>query len=261
MKKLILLTISIIIQIEILGCSFNPETFCNTIKLFPENIIVHGVITAIDNDGLDLETIEIIKGTESKNKIRIWDATDFDCNGIHDMSANTIGNVGDTIVISLPQIAEIENEWDIIGDYRTPDPYIYYPRLKIQDGIATGLILGDATFPPEVNLLEIELESLKEKLTEDGDCSNLTSNISSTIISKQTKVINPVFSYLEIEFPEQGYFSQISILTMNGQELKTEFVSNQKSIQIQMQHFQSGIYILQMQNHNGLIEMRKIVKT
>src|SRR5687767_15182108 len=48
--------------------------------------------------------------------------SDFDCNGIWSMSASDIGGLYDTIVIILPKIIDIENEWDIIGDFRRPNP-------------------------------------------------------------------------------------------------------------------------------------------
>lgn len=96
-----------------------------------DNLIVYGLIATQDQDGLDLNIIEVLRGSESKSQIRIWDGTDFECNGIWDMSAGTIGTIGDTIIISLPRITVNENPWDVIGDYRRPDPYRFTSELTV----------------------------------------------------------------------------------------------------------------------------------
>ena len=108
MKKAILLAL-LILPVELLYCSFDTKSFCKTINIDIENIVVYGTIISKDDDGLDLEVIEVISGEESKSQIRIWDGKDFDCNGIFDMSTNLIGNINDSIIIFLPRILQVDN--------------------------------------------------------------------------------------------------------------------------------------------------------
>lgn len=134
-------------QTDSYSCSWEETSFCKTLDIFetwhPSLIVVSGVISGSDDDGVDLEVIELLAGVESRTTLRIWDGTDIDCNGLHPMSASFFLNEGDSLVIMLPLLDSIENTWDVLGDYRMPQPYGTSPFLKISEGQVTGLILGN----------------------------------------------------------------------------------------------------------------------
>jgi len=96
-----------------------------------------------------MKVIEVLRGEESSTTIRIWDGTDFDCNGIRSMAASTIGAEEEVYIIALETITEIENSWDVIGDYRRPMHYGRTPELKVDGEIVTGFISGIDSAPIE----------------------------------------------------------------------------------------------------------------
>jgi len=199
MRFLLTILIAIIFSYQAQACTIIPNSFCQSINTNEEFLIVSGVIASKDEDGLDLELIEIFRGTENNSQIRIWDGTDFDCNGPWDMSTNPIGAVGDTIIISLPKIEEIENTWDVIGDYRRPDPYNYTSELSIKNGTAEGFISGDAIAPPQYNTYSLPFETLRASLLEFEDCSNIILNTNELFKENLSISPNPVNSTLNIQ--------------------------------------------------------------
>lgn len=175
MKDLLSMLFMMIVLVHTCAaCTFLPDSFCQTANSQVEATILSGVISSVDSDGINFEVLSVVRGIESRTNIRIWDGTDFDCNGPFSMAASDFGDVGDTLVVILPLIDEIENDWDVIGDYRRPDTYTSTPVLHVIDGVAYGLIQGDAIAPPEFNLLSFPLEELVQFYSQDQDCSQIT---------------------------------------------------------------------------------------
>ena len=81
-------------------CSVVPISFCESSERFDSSVILSGVILSEDIDGIDLEVMEVFRGLEMRSTIRIWDGTDFDCNGGWSMSASDLGEVGDSLVFN-----------------------------------------------------------------------------------------------------------------------------------------------------------------
>lgn len=136
------------------ACSWIPASFCATSNARPDDVVLSGKIVGVDMDGIDLEVIAILKGSESRDTIRIWDGTDFDCNGLFSMAAADMGDLDDTIIVVLPLIDAIENTWDVIGDYRRPvflnfftDFTGFVPNLRVVNGNVSGYIVGPASTP------------------------------------------------------------------------------------------------------------------
>ncbi len=262
MKKLKLL-ISFIFLTPIIGyaCSFIPETFCKTLQYHPDDLILSGKIISIDIDGLDLEIIDILRGQESRNIIRIWDGTDFDCNGYYSMESSTIGEVNDTVVIILPKITAIENSWDVIDDYRRPDPYFYTSELSVENGYAIGFISGDATAPPEYNILTIEYGELLETFITNGDCRDLVLSIEDEINAGNIKITNPVSTEIKIQCDETYQITTINIYSLNGRRVFSQRVDSQYTITLPFDIEFSGLYILEIVTSNGQSKRFKIIKS
>ena len=80
MKKLgLIMSLVVCSVVSLLACSFYPYSFChvNSNIAFSEHLVVMGEIVSIDEDGIDLEVIDVLRGEESKSIIRIWDGSGF----------------------------------------------------------------------------------------------------------------------------------------------------------------------------------------
>lgn len=130
-----------------LACSWIPSPFCATSNERPDDVVLSGRIVGTDMDGIDLEVIHVLKGSESRDTIRIWDGTDFDCNGLFSMAAADLGGLNDSIIVVLPMITTIENAWDVLGDYRSPYYFGATPSLIIRSGLVNGYYAGPSWSP------------------------------------------------------------------------------------------------------------------
>lgn len=260
MKKIyFIFSILLLLSFDVFSCGFTPETFCKSLEIQSENYIISGKIISIDDDGLDLEIIDVLRGEESKSIIRIWDGTDFECNGNWSMDCSTIGEINESVILLLPKITEIENTWDVIGDYRRPNPYSYISQLKLEDGIAEGLIAGDAIAPDEFNTLSIEYDKLKETILTNGDCEDLTSSTKALLIDNDLTYNNPVNTEINLQFDDL-ILTQVNIYTINGTKVESVPFNNRKSVNIPFENRMSGLYILEIFTLNNHPKYIKIIK-
>jgi hypothetical protein len=118
-------------------------TFCEATTGIDNDLIVSGEITYVDSIKLRLRIIDIFKGVETKDTITIWAGTDYNCNGVFSMSTSILGQKGDNIIIILPKInsTNIENVWDVVGDYRRPFDLCISPKLNLEN----NSVIGDIT--------------------------------------------------------------------------------------------------------------------
>jgi len=257
MKKLYLFICLFFIHFSGYACSFIPSSFCATLSSHPDRTIVSGKIISVDDTGIDFEIMDVLKGEESKTIIRIWDGTDFDCNGLHSMAAADIGGVNDSLVLQLSMITETANTWDVLGDYRRPSPYGDVPKLRIENGIVTGMIQGDY-FEPDY-LSSLDYEAFKDHLMNDQDCS-----VSVAIEDLQTKsdlkLNNPFSNSLQINASAMINKGNITLYSLNGQALLTEEINHQNTIEIQTSNLQSGIYLVAINAEGKLPEVFKVIK-
>jgi hypothetical protein len=223
--------------------------------------IIYGTILSKDEYGLDLEVIEMLRGEETKTQIRIWDGTDFDCNDNHDMSVQHIGQINDTIIISLPKIAEIENDWDVIGDYRRPDPFTFISQLRIENGIAIGLIKGDAIAPPEFNIESLEYSKLREFILSNNDCADLTSSTKDLIENDYVIYPNPSSSLILIDQGDYQEIKEVNLYSLQGKLLMRKNTIRSIKIQLEIDHLKDGVYIIEMKNKDNSVQFSKIVKS
>lgn len=141
---------SVLYAEKALGCSCNRVlTFCEATSGTDNDLIVSGEITYVDSIKLRLKIIDIFKGEETSDTITIWAGTDFDCNGLFSMSTIQLGHFGDSIVIILPRIVStnIENDWDVVGDYRRPYYFCISPNLRLKNDSVRGEIKDNWPMP------------------------------------------------------------------------------------------------------------------
>ncbi|MEO1713748.1 MAG: T9SS type A sorting domain-containing protein [Bacteroidota bacterium] len=259
MKQLFWILTLCLLQSPLWACSFSPDSFCQTINQFSDYHILAGTIIAADETGIDFEILEVVRGTEDRAVVRIWDGTDFDCNGPWSMAANEIGAVGESYVLILPLIEELENTWDVLGDYRRLHPYAYETDLYLEDGIAYGLVEGFAIAPPEMNIQQVALQTLIDELAESGDCSGF---VSTTAVSKETNILvpNPFSETLQVQFGGDYAEMQVRVYSITGQVLHSSVLLANDLLELPTQHWQAGLYVLELVAENRLVERKKLIK-
>lgn len=261
MKKIIILTINLIFFTKLsFCCLFSPYSFCTTSSNNEENVIVFGKIVDNDQNGINIEIIELLRGNENRNIIRIWDGTDFDCNGFHSMAAIELGQDGDSIIIILPKIDSIENTWEVvIGDYRVPDFYGFTTLLEVKNNIVKGLIEGISGAPNELNLLEFELEQFINSYVKEIGCDKITNTHETVEFENLVIYPNPFKSELSIKLGSVNKNIDVHIYNLHGKRVYSNKIERLNS-QISLSHLLSGIYLLEIRTKNRLAKRIKIVK-
>lgn len=260
-KKIQLTFFAVLCYSLSIACTFTPNDFCRTYVNSPDNTAVIGKITAIDDFGIDLEVIEIFRGEENNSVIRIWSGTDLDCNGFLSMAASDIGELNDTVIIILDDIVEIENDWDVIGDYRRRNPYNATTELAVENGIVNGFISGDnsPSAPPEYKTFELEYELFYQKIIENNDCSV---TVNTEELTKQLAITlnNPFSSELRIQTDQVINSGLLKIYNITGQVVHVQRIENQTEIIINTVDFYSGIYFIELRNKFKRLKLIKALK-
>ncbi|HKK79844.1 MAG TPA: hypothetical protein VJ933_09450, partial [Phaeodactylibacter sp.] len=115
MKQLLPPLLLIASTLQAYACTFFTESFCHTLGEFPQRDIFTATITASDEDGITVAVLDRIRGEGIPDTVRIWDGTDWECNGTFSLAAALIGEVGETYILMADKITTIENDWDVIG--------------------------------------------------------------------------------------------------------------------------------------------------
>jgi len=199
------------------------------------------VITDVDTLGINIEVITVLRGSENRTNIRIWDGTDFDCNGIFSMAAADIGNVNDSLVIILPRIDSLENQWEILNDYRRPEPYTLTTSLRIINGFVQGFISGNTPWIASSYLSSFKYEDFILSLINEEGCDRITSVSKSNL--DQIKVYpNPVNDILFIE-SDLAEVTSFQICGLNGTRVDA-IINVEPNYPIDVSDLSPGIYAI-----------------
>jgi hypothetical protein len=158
----------------LMGCSCLVYSFCETASQRLNDVVLLGKIIDTFPHSVKVQVLDILRGSEHRDTITIWDGTDFDCNGIFPMNAAGMGNIGDTILTVLPLIDTMENVWDIIGDYRRPFWFCHVTELTYQNDSIRGFISGYSSAPPELNIYVMHYDDFRQQwLASNNSCMNI----------------------------------------------------------------------------------------
>lgn len=262
MKQLILPLLLLASTLQAYACTFSTESFCHTLGAFPERDIFTGTITASDDDGITVAVLDRIRGEGIPDTVRIWDGTDWECNGTFSLAAELIGEVGETYVLMADKITMIENDWDVIGDYRWVNPWLYTPSLKVEDGFVKGFIRGLSGAPPSANINEMPYARLRDELLASGDCANIVSTEEASLV-KEIKVPNPFSDYLEVQLPEGMSCDYLRLYSLQGQLLREErWATGAAAVsrRLASHNLPEGVYLLEVGLEDASRVTRKVVK-
>ena len=259
MKKLLLIfAISTIFSFKLLACSYTPISFCSTSKseLYNENLIVFGQIISIDNNGINFEIIDVLRGTENSTVIRIWDGVDFDCNGNISMSASGIGELNETLVIILPKISEKKSDWEVVGDYRRPDFFGYIQNLKVKNGIISGLISGEAIYPYVEE--QANYESFKSSWETNQNCSSVVLKNETYESIEEFKILTLSDNKFKIA-TNNFKKNQIAIFNVFGLKIESKIFFI-KEIEIDLSPYAPGVYFINIKYEDNKFKTLKVIK-
>ncbi len=259
MKKTPLLFIFYVtLSIKLLACNYVPISFCETSKssAYLDNLIAYGKIISIDNNGIDFEIIDVLKGEETRTVIRIWDGLDFECNGTWSMAASELGEINDTLIIVLPKISEKKSTWEIIGDYRRPDFFGYTSHLKVDNDIIYGFISGSEglSYVEE----QASYDNFKNSWITNQDCSSVVLGTKDYGAEKNFKILTLKDNKFKILSNDSKKY-QVNIFNVLGLKIESEVFIN-REIEIDLSHYSSGMYFINLRYDNNRLKTIKLIK-
>lgn len=256
MKKLYTLCIALFALYQTgAACSWIPTSFCETSNDRPEDVVISGKVISVDDDGIDVEVLHVLQGTESREVIRIWDGTDFDCNGLFSMAASMLGDVDDTIIVVMPLITEIENTWDVIGDYRRPNYFGAITELRVTNGIIGGYIWGPSMTP----VYQMPYLHLIGNWNEGPDACSVFLSVDGLQESEpfSAYIMDDTF---RMSIPSNVVSSsKVRLIGSNGQVLRVWPVQV-GDMQVELPGLAPGVYVVELINERGTRTSNRVVK-
>ena len=255
MKKTCLISLIItLISSSAIACSFIPDSFCETNNARPDDIVVCGKIFQIDPDGIDIEVIDVLKGVEHRDTIRVWDGTDWDCNGPVSMAATHIGFLNDTVIVILPLIDSIENTWDVLGDYRSPNWHGFITTLQVTNNTVSGYIndIWNASHVPYDSFKTNWLNSMNE-------CSNWLSIREEVGATALTVYPNPTNRMVHIDLGQLAQDVSVSVFNSHGTLVQVDEVHGLSSFDCQLPQTK-GMYFVRLTVDGDIVKTAKIIK-
>jgi hypothetical protein len=153
--KALILSFCLLLAIKGYTCSLAFQPFCNTSLNRNTDAIILGKITDTIAHGIKLQVISVLRGTEMRDTVIIWDGTDIDCNGPFPMNAAGMGTIGDTILTVMEVIDTLKELWQVTGDYVRPDNFGYTTELSYKNDTLYGLISGPPSAPAEYQVRKL----------------------------------------------------------------------------------------------------------
>ena len=251
---LLFLTLPILFISESIACSISAEQqhFCDIAQYSNYGIIRGKVVKKIKN-GIKIKVFEVYRGEATEKEITVWDAGDWDCNGIPFYGdAENMGKVGETIVALILKIEETQNPWDEIGDYRN-----VYQRIGGFEKLQVKIVQkGDKIKGPFAEgVSSFHVDKLAEKLR---DCIGEQIHEQPIVINGDANLKvypNPTSDYLFIDYHAES--ADVSIYDIKGQLVAQDdiFIAEEG---IKVDHLPAGVYIC-MAKIDGVIFRQKFI--
>lgn len=256
MKKLYTLGIAVfVLHQTAAACSWIPTSFCETSNDRPEDVVISGKVIGVDDDGIDVEVLHVLQGTESREVIRIWDGTDFDCNGLFSMAASALGDVDDTIIVVMPLITEIENTWDVLGDYRRPNYFGASTELRVTNGMIGGYIWGPAMTP----VYQMPYLHLISNWNEGPDACSVFLSVDGVQESEPFSAYIMDYTF-RMSIPSNvGSSSEVRLIGSKGQVLMVLPVQV-GDMQVELPGLAPGVYVVELITERGTRISNRVVK-
>lgn len=242
------------------ACTFSPVFFCENInQSHPNYHVLTGKIIDTIQNGVRFEIVEVLRGEETRDTVIIWNDKPFICVGPIPRIAKELGIIGDTLVVALPKIDSIINNWERIGDYRVPEVYAYITSLKLEKDTLKGYLAGISWLHSSYTV-RLDYETFKTSIITQQNCAMRVSTQDFPFESNFQIYPNPFDNQLFVNFPSAG-FSRLEYLitNMNGQVLQWGTLFQNQVIQTD--NLPNGMYLLVVRSEKGvLLSRKKLVK-
>lgn len=242
-----------------IACSGYPKSLCYVQFMRPNDFMIKGTITGTMTNSIQMKVLEVLRGTETRSVVTIWDGTDFDCNGMYSMKASGMASVGDTILAVLPVIQTVQNTWDVPGDYRRPSYLFSYPVLKIKNDTLRGLVTGNeyAGTPPYWSVHKMSYAVFKANwVTSKIDCA-LPVGLAENETELKELVVRQDGTKIYVSFPAAGKHD-IRVTSLSG-AVVAEFQSDE-TVGLELENYAAGVYLLCVTDERGYQYRRKVVR-
>lgn len=252
--KTLLACVLLLTAVPSFGCSIMFQSFCYTANYYsPSNILKARVIDTIPQ-GIRLHVIQVVRGTESRDTVTVWDAPDFECNGPFPMNASQMGMPGDTILAVMSLLDSAYQTWQTAGDYVRTFNFGYVPELLLKDDTLRGFIAGYSGAPSTIYQVwsMAYTDWLSYWTTHNNNC-NMLMDIDDTYANAVVVYPNPANNHLHITGLHNGNVAHI----FSAEKLVADVPVRDEEIDISQ--LTAGVYILRMEE-KGMPVVRRFVK-
>ena len=239
MKRALILFF-ILLSGYVYSCSVAFRSFCETVT--SGNVVVRCVMIDSVQHGRRFKVLDVIKGTENRDTITVWNGTDFDCNGPWSLSAEYMGNIGDTLLAALTVVDTVREAWQVLGNYVRTYNFGYTPELHYSNDTLTGIVAGSYFAPPQYALLQIAYSDFLQFWNSHAQSCYQLLDINETPSNALHFYPNPAEDNIYLNQSLQNI--QYALHSLTGAVVKTGCVYGSA---INVANVASGVYFLQLQ--------------
>lgn len=251
--KTLLLLLLYFAAIPTYGCSIAFQSFCYTANTNSSSNILQAKVIDTISHGIRLQVIQVVRGTENRDTVTVWDGTDFDCNGPFPMNASQMGMPGDTILAVMTAVDTAIEPWQLVGDYVRTFNFGYVPELLIKNDTLHGFIAGYATAPNQYQLWQMAFTDWLNYWTIHNNNCDMLMDIENTNEDALVVYPNPANNRLYINGLHDGNVAHI----FSAEKLVADVPVHDEEIDISQ--LSAGVYILRMEER-GMPVVRRFVK-
>ena len=172
------------------------------------------------------------------------------------MSASEIGNLNETLVIILPKISEKKSDWEVVGDYRRPNYFGYIQNLTVENGIISGLISGEVTYPYVEE--QANYESFKSSWETNQNCSSVVLKNETYESIEEFKILTLSDNKFKIA-TNNFKKNQIAIFNVFGLKIESKIFFI-KEIEIDLSPYAPGVYFINIKYEDNKFKTLKVIK-
>lgn len=269
MKNWIIYLLLLALYLPALSCSFHVEHFCGTVAKFSDRPVILGKLTAELDHGVQVQVLEVYRGTVEERCIIIWDAETFDCNGPFPRKAiQLFGEQKDEAILMLSSIETPVSSWEQVGEYGNQDLPFITPSLVKDGQMLRGSFFYDHSAGSYVDAIPFDEFEDRIKACATGNWEITYPDIKTPSCEEKGEgdrrafiasvYPNPVTHTLIVDAGEEVE-ADLVLYDIRG---KSVFSTRSTSwpAEIPVSHLSVGIYILLIKFDNDLIIKEKILK-
>lgn len=249
--------------INVLACSCHGTSpFCTENANHPNNKVFIGEIMRHDSLFTEFKIIHQLRGNETRTLVKIYDnPTPFNsCVGTYETESRFLGDVGDSILIILPEVdtSNANNYWGTLGDYYKPLGVCSAPVISLRNGALQGLITGSPNqFPQTIDSIPVnQFISNYVASSTTNDC-DIFLGITKVNLSSFKIIPNPAKEFIYITIDNRAQVSKTELYSISGKLL---FSTSSYINKIEINDFPNGIYLLQIELKNGEKSSKRLIK-